>query len=205
MVHLPCPMSLFRRLIPPLLLLLMGTAHAEQSLQPSSELALPSAPAFNAAPPPVMPLLPDPSREVKDELPPIPTIDLTTPPDDLWQRMRNGFSMPDLDSPLVADRQAWYLNRPDLLKRIFGRSRLYLHHIVAELEKRGMPTELALLPIVESSFNPLAYSSARALGMWQFIPSTGKNYKLQQNWWLDQRRDIVASTSAALDYLQYIY
>jgi len=198
-------MSLFRRLIPPLLLLLMGTAHAEQSLQPSSELALPSAPAFNAAPPPVMPLLPDPSREVKDELPPIPTIDLTTPPDDLWQRMRNGFSMPDLDSPLVADRQAWYLNRPDLLKRIFGRSRLYLHHIVAELEKRGMPTELALLPIVESSFNPLAYSSARALGMWQFIPSTGKNYKLQQNWWLDQRRDIVASTSAALDYLQYIY
>ncbi|MCX7146498.1 MAG: transglycosylase SLT domain-containing protein [Sulfuritalea sp.] len=146
----------------------------------------------------MLPPLPDPSQEVKDDLPPMPTIDLTTPPDDLWQRMRNGFSMPDLDSPLVADRQAWYLNRPDLLKRIFDRSRRYLHHIVGELEKRGMPTELALLPIVESSFNPLAYSSARALGMWQFIPSTGKNYKLQQNWWFDQRRDIVASTSAAL-------
>jgi membrane-bound lytic murein transglycosylase D len=119
--------------------------------------------------------------------------------------MRNGFSMPDLDSPLVADRQAWYLNRPDLLKRIFERSRRYLHHIVGELEKRGMPTELALLPVVESSFNPMAYSSARALGMWQFIPATGKTYTLQQNAWFDQRRDIVASTGAALDYLQTIY
>jgi len=200
-------MSLFRCLIPSLLLLLTASAHAEQALQLTAELTAAPAMTFDAAPPtpPVLPLLPDPSREVKDDLPPIPTIDLTTPPDDLWQRMRNGFAMPDLDSPLVADRQAWYLNRPDLLKRIFTRSRLYLHHIVGELEKRGMPTELALLPIIESSFNPLAYSSARALGMWQFIPSTGKTYKLQQNWWFDQRRDIVASTSAALDYLQYIY
>ena len=198
----------FSRLFPPLLLLLIGSAHAEQALQLTPELASTSTLTFGATPPPippVLPPLPDPSREVKDDLPPIPTIDLTTPPDDLWQRMRNGFSMPDLDSPLVADRQAWYLNRPDLLKRIFERSRRYLHHIVGELEKRGMPTELALLPIVESSFNPLAYSSARALGMWQFIPSTGKNYKLQQNWWFDQRRDIVASTGAALDYMQYIY
>jgi membrane-bound lytic murein transglycosylase D len=163
------------------------------------------APVPPSLPPPACRCLPDPSQEVRDELPPIPTIDLTTPPDDLWQRMRNGFSMPDLDSPLVADRQAWYLNRPDLLKRIFERSRRYLHHIVEELEKRGMPTELALLPVVESSFNPLAYSSARALGMWQFIPATGKTYKLQQNAWFDQRRDIVASTDAALDYLQTIY
>jgi membrane-bound lytic murein transglycosylase D len=147
----------------------------------------------------------DPSLEVKDELPPMPTIDLTTPPDDLWQRVRNGFGMPDLHSPLVADRQAWYLNRPELLKRIFERSRKYLHHIVEETEKRGMPTELALLPIVESSFNPLARSPARALGMWQFIPSTGKNYNLKQNYWMDQRRDIIASTSAALEYLQNIY
>ncbi len=203
-------MLLFRRLVPPLLLLLIGAAHAEQALQLTAELASSPTLTIGAAPtvtppPSMLPPLPDPSQEVKDDLPPMPTIDLTTPPDDLWQRMRNGFSMPDLDSPLVADRQAWYLNRPDLLKRIFDRSRRYLHHIVGELEKRGMPTELALLPIVESSFNPLAYSSARALGMWQFIPSTGKNYKLQQNWWFDQRRDIVASTSAALDYMQYIY
>jgi membrane-bound lytic murein transglycosylase D len=147
----------------------------------------------------------DPSQEVKDELPPIPTIDLTTPPDDLWQRVRNGFGMSDLHSPLVADRQAWYLNRPELLKRVLERSRKYLHHIVEETEKRGMPTELALLPIVESSFNPLARSPARALGMWQFIPSTGRNYNLKQNYWMDQRRDIIASTSAALEYLQNIY
>ncbi|MDP1981966.1 MAG: transglycosylase SLT domain-containing protein [Sulfuritalea sp.] len=197
-------MSLFRRLVPTLLILLIGSAHAEQALQLSPDLA--SAPVLNFSPAAAgAALLPDPSREVQDNLPPIPTIDLTTPPDDLWQRMRNGFSMPDLDSPLVADRQAWYLNRPDLLQRVFERSRRYLHHIVDELEKRGMPTELALLPIVESSFNPLAYSSARALGMWQFVPATGKSYKLQQNWWFDQRRDIIASTSAALDYLQYIY
>jgi membrane-bound lytic murein transglycosylase D len=198
-------MSLFRRVIPSLLLLLSVCAHAEQALQITAQLASPPVLDFAPAPQPALPLLPDPSQEVRDELPPMPTIDLTTPPDDLWQRMRNGFSMPDLDSPLVADRQAWYLNRPDLLKRIFERSRRYLYHIVVELEKRGMPTELALLPVVESSFNPLAYSSARALGMWQFIPATGKTYKLQQNTWFDQRRDIVASTGAALDYLQTIY
>ena len=197
------PMLLLR-LVPLLLFLLIAPARAEQALQLTGELAPAPILGFGTAPSAV-PLLPDASQEVRDALPPMPTIDLTTPPDDLWQRMRNGFAMPDLDSPLVADRQAWYLNRPDLLKRVFERSRRYLHHIVGELEKRGMPTELALLPIVESSYNPLAYSSARALGMWQFIPSTGKAYKLQQNAWFDQRRDIVASTSAALDYLQTIY
>lgn len=143
--------------------------------------------------------------DIRDDAAPAPTIDLTVPPDDLWQRLRNGFAMPDLHSPLVAERQAWYLNHPAALRLALERSRRYLYHIVDELEKRGMPTELALLPIVESSFNPLAYSRARALGMWQFIPSTGKNYKLKQDWWLDQRRDIIASTNAALDYLQYIY
>ncbi len=196
-------MPLFRITLAFLLLFAALPGRAEQALQLSQELR-PSAMQPDTAPS-TLPLTLSPSQEVKDDLPPIPTIDLTTQPDDLWQRMRNGFSMPNLDSPLVADRQAWYLNRPDLLKRVFERSRRYIYHIVTELEKRGMPTELALLPIVESSFNPLAYSRARALGMWQFIPSTGKNYKLQQNWWFDQRRDVIASTSAALDYLQYIY
>ncbi|MEK7736396.1 MAG: transglycosylase SLT domain-containing protein, partial [Pseudomonadota bacterium] len=155
-----------------------------------------------------MPQLPparDVPLEIQEELPPLTTIDLTTQPEDLWQRVRNGFSMPNIDSPLVANRQAWYLNRPELLKHTLDRSRRYLYYIVGELEKRGMPTELALLPVVESSYNPMAYSRARASGIWQFIPSTGKNYRLQQNWWLDQRRDIIASTSAALDYLQAIY
>ncbi|MBI5922398.1 MAG: transglycosylase SLT domain-containing protein [Betaproteobacteria bacterium] len=142
---------------------------------------------------------------IQDEAPPLPTIDLTTEPDDLWQRVRNGFSMPNLASPLVADRQAWYLNRPEMLKQVLDRSRRYLYYIVGELEKRGMPTELALLPIVESSYNPMAYSRARASGIWQFIPSTGRSYRLEQNWWLDQRRDVIASTGAALDYLQTIY
>ncbi|MBU3990683.1 MAG: transglycosylase SLT domain-containing protein [Gammaproteobacteria bacterium] len=132
-------------------------------------------------------------------------IDLTISPDDLWQRMRNGFGMADLNSPLVAGRQSWYLNRPDMLRRIFERGQRYLYHIVVELEKRGMPTELALLPMVESAYNPLALSSARALGIWQFIPSTGKSYNLDQNWWVDERRDIIASTDAALNYLQTIY
>jgi membrane-bound lytic murein transglycosylase D len=162
-----------------------------------------------AVKPPVPPVVSTWTRPLDEEVPadapPIPSIDLTVAPDDLWQRIRQGFGMPDLHSPLVANRQAWYLNRPDYLKRIIGRSSKYLHHIVGELEQRGMPTELALLPMVESAFNPLAASSARALGMWQFIPSTGKNFKLDQNYWRDERRDVLASTKAALDYLQSIY
>jgi membrane-bound lytic murein transglycosylase D len=132
-------------------------------------------------------------------------IDLTVTPEDLWQRVRNGFGMPDLYTPEVADRQSWYLNRPEMLHRIFERGSRYLYHIVTELEKRGMPTELALLPMVESAYNPQAVSSARAMGLWQFIPSTGRNYNLQQNWWVDERRDIIASTDAALNYLQTVY
>jgi membrane-bound lytic murein transglycosylase D len=132
-------------------------------------------------------------------------IDLTLEPADLIERLRNGFSMPNINSDLVLAQQQWYLNRPDYLRRMVERGRRYLHHIIAELNRRNMPTELALLPMVESAFNPMAYSRARASGLWQFIPSTGKQYKLEQNWWIDERRDIVASTSAALDYLQYIY
>jgi membrane-bound lytic murein transglycosylase D len=149
--------------------------------------------------------LPPTPLEIIEDNPHIGGIDLTDAPDDLWQRVRNGFSMPNLDSPLVARQQAWYLNRPEFLKVVFNRSRPYLFFIVAELEKRGMPTELALLPMVESSYNPRAYSPAHASGLWQFIPSTGRNYRLQQNWWQDQRRDVIASTGAALDYLQTIY
>ena len=143
--------------------------------------------------------IPLPTQEVEEEPPTIPTIDLTTPPDDLWQRVRNGFAMPDLDSPLVANQQAWYLNHPQYLQRVFERAQRYLHYITSELEKRGMPAELALLPIIESAYNPQARSPARALGIWQFIPSTGKHYNLKQNIWFDERRDIVASTNAALD------
>jgi len=144
-------------------------------------------------------------HEIKEALRGVATVDRTVQPDDLWERIRAGFSMPNLEGPLVQDRTAWYAARPDALKRMFDRSRRYLYHIVEELEKRGMPTELALLPMVESSFNPMAYSRAHASGLWQFIPGTGKRYELAQNWWYDGRRDIVASTSAALDYLKDIY
>jgi membrane-bound lytic murein transglycosylase D len=144
-------------------------------------------------------------REVREPLRGIARIDRTAQHDDLWQRIRDGFAMPNLDSPLVAERVAWYAARPEYLARTLERSRRYLHHIVEELERRGMPTELALLPMVESSFNPMAYSRAHASGLWQFIPPTGKRYALSQNWWYDARRDIVASTSAALDYLGDLY
>ncbi len=135
----------------------------------------------------------------------VSTLDLTTEPRDLWERMRQGFAMPNLNSDLVTDRQLWYLSRPTALKSMLERGRKYLYHIVEELEKRGMPTELALLPLVESAYNPMAYSSAKASGLWQFIPSTGRDFNLTQNWWVDQRRDILASTDAALTYLQALY
>ncbi|WP_310492891.1 transglycosylase SLT domain-containing protein [Dechloromonas sp.] len=133
------------------------------------------------------------------------TIDLTAHSTNLWERIRNGFAMTDLNDDLVLYYQQWYQNRPDALRRMVARSRPYLHYIVDELEARGMPTELALLPMVESSFNPNAYSPAHAAGLWQFIPATGKRFNLEQNWWRDERRDVVSSTNAALDYLQAIY
>jgi membrane-bound lytic murein transglycosylase D len=126
-------------------------------------------------------------------------------PGDLWARIRAGFAMPDLDTSLVADKERFYLQRPDYLQRMFERGGRYLFHIVEEIEKRGMPTELALLPFVESAMNPVALSHAKAAGLWQFIPSTGKAFNLDQNWWVDNRRDVVKSTDAALDYLQKIY
>lgn len=175
----------------------VAAGHAADELPPSATQMVMSAQLLPGGLP----------MEVVEDAPALPPmIDLTAAPDDLWQRMRNGFGMADLHSPLVANRQSWYLNRPDMLHRTFvERGRRYLHHIVVELEKRGMPTELALLPMVESAYNPLALSSARALGIWQFIPSTGKSYNLEQNWWVDERRDIIASTDAALNYLQTIY
>jgi membrane-bound lytic murein transglycosylase D len=128
-----------------------------------------------------------------------------TAPSDLWERIRRGFAMPDLDSELVASREQWYAARPDELANMVERSRKYLFHIVEELERRNLPTELALLPFIESAYNPHAYSRAKAAGMWQFIPSTGKLYQLKQNAFRDDRRDVLASTRAALDYLEKLH
>jgi membrane-bound lytic murein transglycosylase D len=125
--------------------------------------------------------------------------------EDLWQRIRRGFAIPDLETPLAASRTAWYAGQPAYFDRMTQRASLYLFHIVEEIEKRGMPTELALLPFVESAMQPEAVSSARAAGLWQFIPSTGKIFALRQDQWRDERRDVVESTRAALDYLQKLY
>jgi membrane-bound lytic murein transglycosylase D len=124
---------------------------------------------------------------------------------DLWSRIRKGFAMPDLEGDLVRDRENWYATRPDYISRMTERSRKYLFHIVEEIERRKMPTELALLPFIESAFNPQALSTAKAAGMWQFIPSTGKTFALKQNAFRDERRDVLASTRAALDYLQKLH
>ena len=127
------------------------------------------------------------------------------PPKELWDRIRRGYAMPDLQDSLVTDREQWYSSRPDYIQRMTERSSKYLFHIVEELERRQMPTELALLPFIESAFNPQAVSSANAAGMWQFMPATGKYFDLKQNAFRDDRRDVLASTRAALDYLQKLH
>lgn len=124
---------------------------------------------------------------------------------DLWDRVRKGFAMPDLDNERVRGRVQYYSSKPDYLRRMTERGGRYLFHIVEEVQKRGMPTELALLPFVESAFNPQAMSVAKASGMWQFIPSTGKDFSLTQNVFRDDRRDVLASTRAALDYLARLH
>jgi membrane-bound lytic murein transglycosylase D len=194
-------------------LLLGACTTTPQAPEPS--VASDSVPAAaSEAPPPAVvakpvPVTPPPlfegeRREIR-ERGDLASIDRTAPIDDLWQRIRNGFAMPDLDSAIVREKTRYYAARPDYLQRIFDRSRLYLYHIVEEIEKRGLPTELALLPMVESAFNPMAYSRAHASGLWQFIPGTGKRFELEQNWWYDARRDIVESTNAALDYLTKLH
>jgi membrane-bound lytic murein transglycosylase D len=124
---------------------------------------------------------------------------------DLFDRMRAGFKLDDVERTAVDQQLSWFASHPDYLERAFGRAELYLYHIVTELEARGMPLEIALLPVVESAFEPYAYSRARASGLWQFIPGTGSRYGLKQDWWYDGRRDVVESTRAALDYLQSLH
>ena len=133
------------------------------------------------------------------------TLQLRSEYGDLWNRIRQGFVLDDVDGPLVTEAEDWYAARPDYVARMVERSRRYLYYIVVEVEKRGMPLEVALLPMIESAYNPMAYSRSRASGIWQFIPSTGKRYGMEQNWWFDERRDVVAATEGALDYLQALY
>ena len=137
--------------------------------------------------------------------PPQPSI---TPPEyqDIWKRISAGLRLDrHLDKRSVKYKLAWYSRNQDYLDRVADRARPYLYYIVEELKKRGMPLDLALLPIVESAYHPFAYSPSKASGIWQFIPSTGRIYGLKQDWWYDGRRDVVAATRAALDYLQKLH
>ncbi len=124
---------------------------------------------------------------------------------DIWDRIREGYQLPESNHTRVLQELAWYSKHPEYMRRVTKRSERYLFYIVEELENRGMPMEIALLPIVESAFDPFAYSHGRASGMWQIIPGTGKMLGLKQNWWYDGRRDVTASTHAALDYLQQLH
>jgi membrane-bound lytic murein transglycosylase D len=155
----------------------------------------------------------DPARRAKAAQPAAPTPPpaaeaappAPVPPADLWGRIRSGFQMSNLQGPLVQEWEQWYSTRPDYVARMIDRSSHFLYHVMEEIERRGMPSEIALLPMIESAYNPKAYSRSHASGMWQFIPSTGKSYGLRQNFWYDGRRDPIAATSAALDYLEKLY
>ncbi|HEY6517165.1 MAG TPA: LysM peptidoglycan-binding domain-containing protein [Steroidobacteraceae bacterium] len=162
-------------------------------------------PAQAIAPPPAA----SPAPETAPAPPPEPAPQQSAPEPvqyaDLFARIRGGFVLSDPDASPIDQQLEWYASNPDYLQRAFGRADMYLYYIVTQLEARHMPAELALLPVIESAFQPYAYSRARAAGLWQFIPGTGSRFGLKQDWWYDGRRDVVASTNAALDYLQALH
>ena len=121
---------------------------------------------------------------------------------DLWDRIRAGFDLPEVQSKHVAEYERWFSSRPEYVNRLVKRATPYLYHITVQVEQRNMPMEIALLPAIESAYKPHALSSAKAVGLWQFIPATGRHYGLKQNWWYDGRKDVYASTNAALNYLE---
>ncbi|MGA9369393.1 MAG: LysM peptidoglycan-binding domain-containing protein, partial [Steroidobacteraceae bacterium] len=163
---------------------------------------LPSQPVQAVVPPPV-------AAPAPAEVPAAPEAQQAVPTPaqyaDLFARIRAGFVLDDPDESAIDQQLEWYASNPDYLQRAFGRADMYLYYIVSQLEARHMPLELALLPVIESAFQPYAYSRARAAGLWQFIPGTGSRFGLKQDWWYDGRRDVVASTNAALDYLQALH
>ena len=133
------------------------------------------------------------------------TVDLTNPPVDAWDRIRRGFAIPNLNTDLSQEWTDYYAAHPESVQRMAERAGKYLYFIVDEINRRGLPTELALLPFVESAYNPTALSRSKASGLWQFIPTTGQHFNLKQDWWRDERRDPIASTYAALDYLEKLF
>ncbi|MFH0933891.1 MAG: transglycosylase SLT domain-containing protein, partial [Pseudomonadota bacterium] len=160
---------------------------AETVLALNSPVAVQSDPAVSPAPV-------EPSIDTIETQPPAPIREaMFVAPEpaaeDLWERIRDGYAMKELDSKLIKRHEKWYASHPDYVLRMTERARRYLHYIVEEVERRNMPMEIALLPMIESAFNPGANSVASASGIWQFIPSTGKHFGMEQNWWYDGRRD----------------
>ncbi len=220
------PLAPFARMAPLVLAALLGACAAVpgQLQQPASATTAdsatsPAATSATASAGPVLAALPlaspadmaaqaAPSATIAvDPLRPTELLDLGAPDaqTDLWARVRQGTAIPDLQNERVEKWQQWYASRPDYVQRMTERGGRYLFHIIEEVNKRGLPTELALLPFIESAFNPQAMSSAKASGMWQFIPGTGRDFSLRQNVFRDDRRDVLASTRAALDYLQMLH
>jgi len=179
--------------------LLMAVGCAQVPTAEPDAMAQAETPAVHPAPAPEPAAAPAPSSEQARAPEPPP------PPADVWARMRPGFRLTSLSTPLVQEWEQYYAKRPDYVARMVDRGSRYLYHVIEEVERRKMPAEVALLPMIESAYNPQAYSRAHASGMWQFIPSTGKLYGLRQNYWYDGRRDVLAATSAALDYLENLY
>jgi len=172
------------------------------TLQPATSGAATASAAPALTPAPTMgPLTPIGTAAV---MPP-ESVATIAPPQNMWDRIRRGFAMTDIDGDLVEGRINWYASKPDYIQRMSERSARYLFYIVEELERRHMPTELALLPFIESAFNPGAVSRTKAVGIWQFMPKTGRAFDLRQNSFRDERQDIVASTNAALDYLESLH
>ena len=180
-----------------------ASAVATAASAPSAADAAASAPASAVAASEAAPAAEAPVDPVRPDVP----VDLNdrTAQIDLWQRVRNGFGIADLDDDYVRKREYYYARQPEYVQRMAQRGSLYLFHIVEEVQKRNLPSELALLPFIESAFNPQAMSSARASGMWQFMPATGRHFDLTQNVFRDDRRDVLASTRAALDYLTRLH
>jgi membrane-bound lytic murein transglycosylase D len=183
----------------PVLTIEVAPASAAASA-PAVEAAASAADADAQAAPAVAEVPVDPLRpEVKIDL------EDRTAQIDLWQRVRNGFGIADLDDRYVRRREQYFASQPDYVQRMAERGSRYLFHIVEEVERRNLPSELALLPFIESAFDPQAMSTARASGMWQFMPATGRIYDLKQNVFRDDRRDVLAATRAALDYLTRLH
>ncbi len=179
------------------------SACAQQPTTPASSLpesVIRNVPGERQAREPRPLPLPTEMAPMADELPPEPIVY-----PDVMERVRAGFRLPDVRHPWVEAEFNWYVRNADYMARVFGRAQRYLHHIANEVEARGMPMELALLPVVESAFNPFAYSRAHASGLWQFIPATGRLFGLPQDYWADQRRDVLESTRAALEYLSFLH